>query len=300
VTQRSVRRAAFASVCAALLLIAGKAAAYLASGSVAVLSSLIDSSVDLLASGVTLISVLHAAKPADRHHRFGHGKAEPLAALVQAAFVVGSAVLLTIQAGAKALDPQPITNEGWALGVMGFSIVITALLVSFQRRVVTASGSVAIRADSIHYVSDLATNAAVILTLVLVKLTGSAWWDVGLGFAVGAWLVWSATRIARGSLDLLMDRELPEALRAEIKQIVLAHPDARGLHDLRTRSSGTVEFIELHLELEGELSLTRAHEIADVIEQQLRAAFPKAEVLIHQEPAGLDDHRLDHQLGPAA
>jgi ferrous-iron efflux pump FieF len=300
VTAGGARRAAFASVAAALLLIAGKAAAYLASSSVAVLSSLIDSSVDLLASGVTLFSVLHASKPADRHHRFGHGKAEPLAALVQAAFVVGSAVLLTIQAGAKALDPQPIANEGWALVVMGFSIVITALLVTFQRRVVAATGSVAVAADSIHYVSDLATNAAVIVALILVKLTGSVWWDVGLGFVVGLWLVYSATRIARGSLDLLMDRELPEDSRAEIKRIVHAHPESRGLHDLRTRSSGTAEFIELHLELEGDLSLTRAHEIADVIEQQLRAAFPRAEVLIHQEPAGLDDHRLDHQIARGA
>jgi len=295
--QARLRRwATYASVSVSSTLIVAKLAAYLATESVSLLSSLIDSSTDLLASLVTLLGVRTALKPPDRSHRFGHGKAEGLAALTQAAFIGGSAGFLAIEGTNRLINPQPIPDSWVGLAVMALSVVLTAGLITFQRQVVRATGSVAIGADRLHYSGDLLMNGTVILSLLLTRWLGLAQIDAVFALGIAAFLVWGAWGVAVGALDVLMDRELPQAERDRVKSIVRAHPQARGLHDLRTRNAGTGKFIELHLELPGHLTLLQAHEITDAIEQDLRQAFPGAAVLIHQEPEGLDDERLDHHL----
>ncbi|MEQ8966438.1 MAG: cation diffusion facilitator family transporter [Azospirillaceae bacterium] len=288
------RAAALASVAVALTLSAAKLFAWLATGSVTILSSLLDSLVDLAASTLTLLAVTHAQRPPDRSHRYGHGKAEPLGALAQAAFILGSAAFLSFEAIARLAEPAPIAATGIGIAVMVGAIVLTLALVGFQLYVVRTTGSLAIDADSLHYRGDLAIAVGVILTLLVAERY--PWVDPVVAMAIAAYLLHSAWKIGRSSLDVLMDRELPQGDRARIKAIVLADDRVRGLHDLRTRSSGTQAFIELHLELDGALSLAVAHRIADDVEDALKAAFPGAEVAVHQEPAGLEDERLDDRI----
>lgn len=288
--------ATYASVSVASLLIVAKLGAYLVTGSVSLLSSLIDSATDLMASIATMIAVWHALQPADQHHRWGHGKAEALAALAQAAFIAGSAVLLTIEAVNRLIHPEPVGESGVGIAVMVLAIVLTLALVAFQRHVVRRTSSLAIGADQLHYSGDLMLNLAVIAAMLVTQWTGILMLDPLFGAAIAVFLLLRALEVAREALDVLMDRELAQSERDRIKGIVMADPDSRGLHDLRTRSSGTGSFIELHLELEPDLTLADAHTITDRIEQSLLAAFPGSEVLIHQEPYGLDDERLDRRL----
>ncbi|MGB4100616.1 MAG: cation diffusion facilitator family transporter [Alphaproteobacteria bacterium] len=290
------RWATYASLGVALTLIAAKLVAYIATNSVAVLSSLIDSTVDVLASIVTLCGVASALKPPDTKHRYGYGKAEPLAALTQGAFIVGSSVLLGYEALHRLLEPSRPEALDIGYGVMGLATVLTLGLVAFQNYVVRRTGSMAISADSLHYRGDLLTNLAVIMALVLGDVTGSGLFDPLFAMGVAGILIFGALRIARDALRVLLDRELPEATRARIRTLVHTHPQVRGLHDLRTRSDGERHFIEFHLELDGHITLTAAHDIADAVEQHLLMEFAPAEISIHQEPAGLDDKRLDHRV----
>ena len=290
------RLATLASVGVATTLVVAKLLTWFATGSVSLLSSLIDSAIDAFASIVTFVGVRHAMRPADVAHRFGHGKAEPLAAFLQAAFIAGSALILASEALSRLIEPRPIDNTGVGIAVMAFAIALTGGLVLFQRFVIRRTGSLAISADSVHYAGDLLINLAVIAALALTEATGA--WFVDPLFALGIvlFLLCSAAGVGRSALDVLMDRELSEEDRARIKRIVLAHPRTRGLHDLRTRSTGADTFIELHLELDGDLSLDDAHAITDQVERQLMRAFPGAEVMLHQEPAGIEDERLDERL----
>ncbi len=290
------RYATYASVSVASTLIVAKLAAYLLTDSVSILSSLIDSCTDLMASVVTLLGVRHALRPADANHRFGHGKAEALAGLAQAAFIAGSAVLLSVEAVRRMIRPEPIGEGAMGIAVMLLSIVLTAGLVTFQRRVQAATGSVAIGADRLHYSGDLLMNGAVIAAILLTGATGLAIVDPLFGIGIALFLLNGARSVARDALDVLMDRELGEEERARIVELARAEPGVRGLHDLRTRNAGTGLFIELHLELDGALTLTAAHDIADRVERRLRDAFVNAEVLVHQEPAGLADERLDNRI----
>jgi ferrous-iron efflux pump FieF len=296
---RLMRQATYASVCVAAILIVIKVAAWWVTDSVAVLSSLLDSLLDAAASLVNLLAVRHALTPADREHRFGHGKAEPLAGLAQAAFITGSALLLLSEAVHRFFAPQPIAHGEIGIGVMVVSILFTIVLVTYQRRVASETGSVAIGADRLHYTGDVLLNGSVIVSLVL-----SSWWNLNVldpifGVAIGAFILVSALKIGRSSFDLLMDRELPDDDRARIKTIVLNHPEVRNIHELRTRSAGTSIFIQFHLELDGAMSLRRAHEISDAVEAEVMAAFPQAEVIIHQDPAGVEQIPRDDQ-GPRA
>ncbi len=290
------RRATYASVTVASTLIAAKLAAYLLTESVSILSSLIDSSTDLMASLVTLLAVRQALRPADANHRYGHGKAEALAALAQAAFIAGSAVLLSVEAVRRIFRPEPIAEGTIGVAVMLLSIVLTAGLITFQRRVQATTGSVAIGADRLHYAGDLLMNSAVIAAILLTEATGLAILDPLFGIGIALFLLNGARGVARDALDVLMDRELGQEERDRIAALARAEPGVRGLHDLRTRNAGTGCFIELHLELDGTLTLTAAHEIADRVELRLRQAFVNAEVLVHQEPAGLADDRLDNRI----
>ncbi|MDX1711460.1 MAG: cation diffusion facilitator family transporter [Rhodovibrionaceae bacterium] len=287
-SERLLRMATYASVATALTLIVVKFGAWTMTESVSVLSTLIDSLLDAAASIVNLLAVRHALTPPDKEHRFGHGKAEPLAALGQATFICGSAAFLLIEAGQRLLDPLPVRNSAVGIGVMVFSIVATLLLVIFQRYVIRRTRSLAIQADSLHYVGDLLVNAAVIAAIVLAVQFELLIADPLFGIAIAFYILWNAWLIARGALDMLMDRELPEEDREKIKNIVREHPQVIGFHDLRTRVSGPKTFIQLHLELDGGLKLTHAHTIAESVEADLVTAFPDAEVIIHQDPHGAE------------
>ncbi len=289
-------RAAMASLCVAGLLIVLKMLAYLTTESAGVLSSLMDSMLDGLSATVTLIGVRAAGRPPSRSYRFGRGKAEPLAALAQAAFILGSAVLLCVEVADRIVTTRQVRFEAWGIGALAIASVIVVGLIALQRQVVKQTGSIAIQADFRHYVGDIGINLAVILGLILTSLTGIMLFDTVFALIVAVFLLVTSWGVGRQALRLLLDREIPQGERNAIRACVLAHPQARGMHDLRTRDSGTMRFIELHLELDGALTLAQAHEITDQIETNLRQDFPATEILIHQEPAGLDDQRLDQRI----
>ena len=289
-----MRAATYASVAVAVILIAVKFSAWVTTGSVAILATLVDSLLDALASLFTLLAIRHSLVPADREHRFGHGKAEALAALAQAAFISGSSVLLLFQASQRLLQPQVLSRTEIGIWVMIFSIVVTLALVAFQHYVVRRSGSLAISADSIHYKGDILVNLAVIAALFSSRWFDATFIDPLFGAAIAFYILYSAWQIVTGALDMLMDRELPGEERQRIREIALAHPQVQEVHDIRTRRSGQTIFIQLHLELDPKMPLTQSHEIADTVEDELCAAFDGAEIIIHQDPAGLREAHQDY------
>jgi ferrous-iron efflux pump FieF len=290
------RLATYASISVALTLIAAKLVAYFLTDSVAMLSSLLDSTIDLLSSGVTAYGVANALRPPDRQHRFGHGKAEPLAALAQAAFIIGSSVLLGYEALSRFYHPHDIQNESFAYGVMGLAIVLSIALIEFQRYVVRRTSSMAIGADRLHYIGDILINVAVIAAFALHQWTGYLLFDPLFAILVAGSLSVMAFHIARRALTVLMDTELPESERAKIRDIVEGHPSVRGLHDMRTRSDSDHVFIELHVEMDSFIPLREAHDISEALVARVLKAYPEADVLIHQDPAGLKEDRLDEQI----
>ena len=285
---RLMRGAAFAAVAVSAVLVVLKAAAYIVTGSVAMMASLADSALDLFASSINLFAIREALTPADREHRFGHGKAEPLAGLAQGAFIAGSATFLVVESIGRIVSPRPVDHAPVGLAVMIVSIAAVLGLVLYQRLAVARTGSIAIRADRMHYIGDLLTNIGVALGIVLSARFGILIADPIVGLGVAAVLALSAWSVFRQSYDQLMDRELPDAERERIKTIVRAHGDVRNLHDLRTRAAGICKFVQLHIELDPAISLTRAHEVSDEVENEILAAFPDAQVIIHQDPAGFE------------
>ena len=281
---RLLRLATYASVTTASVLIAGKLAAALMTGSVSVLASLVDSMMDVAASLINLLAVHYPLQPPDREHRFGHGKAEPLAGLVPAAFIAGSAVFLILHAVDRLLHPQPMNDALVGVGVLLFAIAATVLLLAFQHHVIRRTQSTAIRADALHYATDLLTNAATILALGLAML-GWPFADPAFAIGIALYILYSAGHIGHEAIQLLMDHELPPEVQARVKEIVRGHGQARGVHDVRTRRSGQTYFIQLHLMLDDQMPLVEAHRIADEVEAAIVAAFPNADVLIHEDPA---------------
>ncbi|MCX8100497.1 MAG: cation diffusion facilitator family transporter [Geminicoccaceae bacterium] len=295
-SDRLKRMATIASLAVAISLTLAKLVAAIASGSAAVLSSLVDSMADIAASAVTYLAVRIAQQPPDRRHRFGHGKAESLSALGLAALVTGSALFVLVEAARRLWDPQPL-RAGWlAVAVMLLSILATAGLVLFQRYVIRRTHSQAIAADRLHYASDFLSNLAVLASLLLVERLGLLWLDPVVAVLVAGWLLKASWTIGRRAVDTLMDHELPAVDRARIEAIVRAHPEVASFHDLRTREAGGVRFLEFHIELDGEMTVRAAHRVTDALEHELKAAFPDSEIIIHQEPAGLVDERLDHRI----
>jgi ferrous-iron efflux pump FieF len=286
-----MRRATYASLAVAAVMILIKLAAWLLTDSVSLLSSLIDSLLDATSSLVNLLAVQQALVPADREHRFGHGKAEPLASLGQAAFITGSAVLLMVEALQHFFSPQPVSNTGFGIVVMVFAVAVTLGLVGYERYVIRRTGSLVVSADEFHYRSDLVLNGSVILSLLATRFLGWVYLDPLFGAAIGLWIVYGAWGVAKKALTQLMDQELPDGDRARIRQIALDHPQVKSVHDLRTRASGPTAFIQIHLEMDGGLTLTEAHRISDTVEAEILAAFPRAEVMIHQDPEGVEEPR---------
>ncbi|MCR9214650.1 MAG: cation diffusion facilitator family transporter [Proteobacteria bacterium] len=279
-----MRTATYASVTVAIILIVIKLAAYLATNSVAILSTLVDSILDALASLINLFAVRQALVPADRDHRFGHGKAEALAGLFQSAVILGSAVFLVFQAAERLLNPKPIHSMPLGISVMVVSIILTLLLVSYQRYVIRKTRSVAISADSLHYVGDLLINGSVIIALLLGAYFGWPYADGLFAVGIALFLMMSSWKIIRVSLADLMDEELGDDERQKILDLVEEQPGVLGVHDLRTRRSGQQVFIQMHIDMDGTMSLREAHDISDAVEMRLMEAFPEAEAIVHQDP----------------
>jgi len=288
-----MRRATYASVAVASILIVAKTGAWAITDSVSVLSSLLDSLLDAAASLVNLFAVRHALAPADAEHRFGHGKAEALAGLAQAAFIGGSALLLLSEAIHRLTTPVPVERGEIGIAVMALSMVLTFALVRYQIYVVTRTGSLAVGADRLHYASDFLLNGAVIVSLLASMAFRIDILDPLAGLAIGAYILWGAAKIGRDALDHLMDRELPEATRAKIIAIARANPLVLDVHDLRTRAVGPNISVQMHLEIDGNLTLNQAHGAADAVEEAVMAAFPGSDVIVHMDPAGIVETRRD-------
>ncbi|GAA6130797.1 cation diffusion facilitator family transporter [Halopseudomonas sabulinigri] len=281
---RLLRLATRASVAVALVLIALKGGVWLASGSVSLLAGLIDSLMDAGASIINLFAVGYALKPADKEHRFGHGKAEALAGLAQAAFISGSALLVLLQGVDRLLHPQPLDAAWSGIAVMLFSIIATLGLLALQRHVIKRTGSTAIGADALHYRSDLLLNLSIIAALLLAQF-GVQRADALFGLAIALFIAFGAVQIGRQAVQILMDRELPDGVRAHTLQLARSIPGVLDIHDLRTRESGQHWFMQLHLELPAELSLAQAHEIGEQVRLAIITHYPQAEVLVHKDPA---------------
>lgn len=287
-----VRRITRLSVAVALVLLVAKTWAWLASGSVAMLAALADSALDLAASLATLWAVRYAATPPDPEHRFGHGKAEAFATLLQSMLVFASAAVVVREAVPRLWAPRPIEAEGIALGVTLFSLALTGALVWAQGRVLARVASVAVEGDRAHYLSDFASNGAVLAGLLGAWALGLPVLDAAAGLAVAVWLAWTAVGVLRAAADQLMDHELPAAERAAIKRLAEADPRVVDVHELRTRAAGPTLHIQMHMHLDPSLTLAEAHEIVADAEDRIGAAYPHADVLIHPDPAGLSEaHR---------
>ncbi len=279
-------RAALASVGVAGGLLLLKAFAAFQTGSVAMLGSLADTGLDLLASLVTLYGVKLAAEPADHDHRFGHGKAEALAALFQVALIAASAVGILWRAVLRFGDNAPTQDAGFGIIVSVGAIGATFVLLAYQRRIIRQTGSVAILADNVHYQSDLLLNLAVIAALALDQLAGLRGADPVLGIAIALWLLWGAFQASSHAVDMLMDREWPERQRSAFVEVAARQPGIKGIHDFRTRRAGSQDFAQFHMEVDGAQTVHQAHDIVERTERALRDVFPKVEVLIHLDPEG--------------
>jgi len=289
--ERLMRAATYASVTVASLLILIKMSAWFVTGSLSLLSSLVDSILDAGASLVNLIAVRHALQPADKEHRFGHGKAEALASLAQAAFIAGSGVFLLLESVDRFAKPQEISNSDTGIGVMVIAIIMTLLLVGFQTYVVKKTNSIAISADSLHYRADILVNVAVIISLILSAKLQWTMADPIFAVLIVVYMSIGAYKIGGQAFDVLMDREFPDEDRKRIKDIAEGHEKVLNVHDMRTRSSGATSFIQFHAEMPKDISLSEAHEIADEVMYMVEEVFPNTEVLIHQDPEGVDERR---------
>lgn len=282
-------RAAIASVSMALFLLALKIFAAAETGSVALLGSLADTGFDVLASLLTLFSVRYAARPADDNHRFGHGKAEALSALIQVVLVIVSAILIGWRAVDRLGSGETTAHPEYGIGVSLIAIVATLGLLAYQRHVVRKTGSVAIHADHVHYQSDLLLNIAVIIGIALETFLHVRGADPVFGIAIAFWLLWGAYRAAQLALDQLLDREWPEEKRQRFIDVAMRHPELRGIHDMRTRSSGAHDFCQFHVWVDPNMTILQAHRIMDEVEEALMHEFPGVEVLIHPDPEGHKD-----------
>lgn len=283
---RLTTRAAQLSVGMALLLIALKAWAWFASASVAMLASLADSTLDLLASVITFYAVRYAAAPPDREHSFGHGKAEAFAGLIQSGLVAVSSAVIALEAISHLARPVHIAHGIEGLIVMAVSIALTAGLVWVQTQAVRRTGSVATRADRLHYAGDLASNLVVMIGIGLGAFFAVGWADALAALLVVAWLVWGSLRVAREAADHLLDRELPDEARARIRTLAEKDPRMGHVHDLRTRTSGPYMHIQFHADMLPTLTLEEAHRIIVAAEERIRGEFPTADIIIHPDPRG--------------
>lgn len=288
---KSVKYASYASVSVACILIFVKFFAWQVTGALSLQASLIDSLLDGLASLLNMFAIRQAHRPADAEHRFGHGKIEAIGALAQSIFIFASAGWLLYEAGNRFIHPESLEKAEVGLWIMAFSVVLTLALVLYQKRVFKQTNSIAIHADSIHYQSDLFINISVIIALLGSTFQGMTFLDPLIGAGIAGYILYTAWKVAAHSFDILIDREFSQEDRQKIIQLVLSHPYVLGYHDLRTRSSGTQKFIQIHLEMDGNLTLKAAHKVSLEVILKVQHAFPHTEVLIHEDPSGeIDEH----------
>lgn len=286
------RSAALASIAVAALLVGLKAWAAWSTGSTAMLGSLADTALDLIASLATLTGVVVAAQPDDRHHRFGHGKAEALAAMFQVTLITISALTLAFRSVEQFLAGARTQAAEEGIVVSGIAMAATLALLAWQRYVIRRTGSLAISTDHVHYSSDLALNLAVIAALALDQYARISGADAVFGFAIALWLGWGAWGASQGAIVQLMDREWPEDKRKRFVEVMARHPELRGVHDLRTRTAGNRDFVQFHVWVDPDMSIRDAHRVMDEIELKLRSEFPGVEILIHPDPEGHVDTGL--------
>ena len=289
-----IKIATYASVLTALTLVFIKAVAWVRTDSVGILASLLDSALDVVSSLMIAVAVIISQMPPDNEHRFGHGKAEPLAALAQSVFISGSAFYLIIYSIERVWHPQPIQHADSALLYMSFTLIMTIVLIAFQRFIIYKTNSTAIRADSLHYIGDVATNLVVLLGLWLSHIE---WLDPFLGLLIAVVILASAFKIAKDSGNQLLDHELPASFRQEVHDIIMSTPEVKGFNDLRTYQSGPTRFVQFDIELDDHLTLREAHHITEEVTTNLKEHDPDIDVMIHQEPVSLKDHPTHHNWG---
>lgn len=284
--------ATYASVATAAIIIAIEIFAWLLTDSISILSSLVDSVLDILVSLVNLTAVRYALQPADEDHRFGHGKAEDIAAFAQSAFICGSAVFIAAEAFRRVAAPRAIEHIDIGLWVMVASTLLTLMLILFQRHVIRKTQSLVIQTDYLHYVMDIGVNIGVILSLIIFAIWNVSWVDPLVAIGIAIYMIRGAWRVGQQAFHKLMDKEFENADRDRIKSIVLEHPEIDGMHELRTRYSGIHSFIQFHLELNGDIALNKAHTISEEVERNIQKVFPNAEITIHQDPASPEELSL--------
>lgn len=288
--------AVIAGVVLAILLSLLKFYAFLKTDSLAIFSSFVDSITDLFASLITLIAVYFSSKPANLSHRYGYGKTEALSALLQAGFVGISGLFVIIDGIKRLILPVEIEQTSMGIFIMLFSIFATFLLVAYQTYVANKTSSLAIKADRAHYTIDFLTNAAVVLSLLFVHFFNFLYFDVLAALFISIYLLYNAYQLATEAIEMITDKELPDEIRANVEKIVIQSKGIHGLHDFRTRNLGGIYYFELHLEIDGNMPLFKAHEITDKVEKKILDVYPNSQVLIHQDPYGIKENRLDHQI----
>lgn len=279
-----IRVATYASVTVATVLVIAKLIAWQVTHSLSLQASLVDSFLDALASLINFYAVRHALRPADKEHRFGHGKAESLAGLAQSGFIAASAIWLIVEGCHRSFNPEAIQAHAVGVNVMIFSIIITTLLIVFQTYVVKNTNSLAISADSLHYRADLLTNLVVLISLKISATYNVYLLDIGVGLCIALYILQSSWSVGRDSINILMDRELSDEARTCILNIAMDHPHVLGVHDLRTRSAGLQSFIQMHLDIIAQLSFQEAHAVSLEVSQAIGREFPQCEILIHIDP----------------
>lgn len=290
------KSAVFASIFVAIALSAIKLFAAIYTDSLAITSSFVDSLTDVISSLITAGAVYIALKPANCNHRYGFGKTEAVSAVIQAVFIAVSAGYVMFDGIKRIITPVEIKQTDFGIMIMLISIFLSLLLIAYQKYVAKKTGSLAISADSAHYLSDLATNSAVICSLIAEKYWNSPWFDLSAALFVIVYLLYQAINLGKQAFDMLTDHELDESIRTQISKLIMQTYGVMGFHDFRTRDLGGKYFFELHIEVDGNISLYQAHEIADNIEQNILKMYPDAQIIIHEDPFGIEENRLDNTL----
>ena len=290
------RLAATLSVSLAVALCFLKIFGSIYTGSLAILSSLIDSLADVFASSLSFVAIKFSTRPASLEHRYGYGRAESISALAQAAFIAGSGLFVMYDGITRIINPAPLEQTDFGIMVMAISLLATLALIAFQKCVTKKTASPAIKADSAHYTVDVLTNLSIIISLLVVKFLGINWFDILTAFVISAYLIFNAYKLAAEAVSALTDRELSPEIRQKVIDIVNNSEGIKGYHDFRSRDLGGTYFFEIHLELDGNLTLNITHQLTDKVEEAIKKQFPEAQVIIHQDPYGLRENRLDYTI----
>lgn len=293
---RLKRLAATLSVSLAVALCFLKIFGSIYTGSLAILSSLIDSLADVFASSLSFVAIKFSTRPASLEHRYGYGRAESISALAQSAFIAGSGLFVMYDGITRIISPAPLEQTDFGIMVMTISLLATLALIAFQKYVTKKTASPAIKADSAHYTVDVLTNLSIIISLLVVKFLGINWFDILTAFVISAYLIFNAYKLAAEAVSALTDRELSPEIRQKVIDIVNNSDGIKGYHDFRSRDLGGTYCFEIHLELDGNLTLNITHQLTDKVEEAIKKQFPEAQVIIHQDPYGLRENRLDYTI----